>query len=268
METDVTRVPNLVPITLHFANLLGPKWPIVILTLQATWVEPASPAFRRYMAEQRIRIHFLPEDTEFSVHSAVSIFMTKPWFWEQFESADRVLLFQADSILCSKSAAHLEDFAEWDLIGAPIAGDFGAGYNGGLSLRNPKLMLEVVRDPELNHLEATLATFEARQQFLRTQVEPDESGRTGIDRANEEYMGRPGWQEFEDQFFYHVLATHKPEAKLPPTDVAKTFAVETMWYETPLGYHQPFRWLSDEQKAQVWEYCPEATLLQAASHFH
>lgn len=239
METDVARVPNLVPVTLHFANLLGPRWPVVILTLKSTWVEPASPPFKRLMAERRIRIHFLPDDTVFPDHTSVSLFLTQPWFWEQFVSADRLLLFQADSILCANSATHMDDFVEWDLIGAPIAAQYGVGYNGGLSLRNPKLMLDVTRDPAINTFAADLRAAAAAES----------------------------WQKFEDQWFYHTLATHRPEAKLPSPEVAKTFSVETTWFEKPLGYHQPFRWLTDEQKKMARAYCPEIALLEDGSHF-
>jgi hypothetical protein len=40
----------------------------------------------------------------------------------------------------------MEDFLEYDFIGAPIDPDlgFGEGFNGGLSLRNRSLMLDIV----------------------------------------------------------------------------------------------------------------------------
>lgn len=267
METDITRVPNLVPVVLHFANHLGPAFgPIVILTLRSTWVEPSSPVFKRYMAEQRIRIHFLPEETTFPDHASVSVFLTKPWFWEHFSSADRVLLFQADSILCTKSSTHVDDFLEYDLVGAPIAPRFGVGYNGGLSLRNPKLMLEITSDPDLNTFERDLRAYEAKQEEIKANPDPVNGGQ---EKADEEAKKTPSWEKFEDQWFFHVLETHRSEtAKLAPVEVAKTFSVETVWYDTPLGYHQPFRWLSDGQKKKVLEYCPEAALLQdGSSHF-
>ena len=90
-----------------------------------------------------IRIIYLEVGTTFPNHNSVSVFLTSPWFWEQFEPAHRVLIFQADSILCSNSKLSVDDFLEFDLAGAPIAPQFGRGYNGGLSLRNPKLMLDV-----------------------------------------------------------------------------------------------------------------------------
>lgn len=60
-------------------------------------------------------------------------------FWETFKE-DRILIFQKDSMLLRKG---IEDFYEYDYIGAswhfaPFVG------NGGLSLRNPKAMIDCI----------------------------------------------------------------------------------------------------------------------------
>lgn len=69
--------------------------------------------------------------------------------------------------------------------------------------------------------------------------------------------------EFEDQWFYakmkQLQEQGKPPAKFPSQDVAMTFAVETIWYDKPLGYHQIARWQSDKLD-QVEEWCPEYRL--------
>ncbi|KAJ4417063.1 hypothetical protein N0V82_006417 [Gnomoniopsis sp. IMI 355080] len=261
METDPSKIPNLVPLMLHFAQLLGPKWPVVLVTLRPNWIEPPSPAFRRLMREQRIKIFFLPDETTFPSHQSVSIFLTQPWFWEQFASADRVLLFQADSVICANSEAAIEDFAHWDLVGAPIASQYGVGYNGGLSLRNPRAMLEVINDPAVRSFEEVLEEHNAEIARVKAE-EGDEAG----EAANRLV---PSWQKFEDQWFYWQLKEKSEEKgyQLPDTTAAKAFAVETVWHDRPLGYHQPFRWLSSWQKAKAVEWCPELAMLQDASHF-
>jgi hypothetical protein len=325
METDPGRVPNLVPVMLHFANVLGPRWPVVLLTVRRTWVEPASPAFRRLMAERKIHIHFLPAGNGdgdgggdavdgFPDHRSVSLFLTRPWFWEHFSSAGRVLMFQADSVLCGRSARVVDDFVEWDMVGAPIAAAYGVGYNGGLSLRNPRLMLEVVRDPAndfardsaspevvvvpekeqppagVEHKDVRLQPEDpARERLEMEETRPEGPKKEGADaggpgpeppRGEVETRGegegeanrdsntpppKPRWTEFEDQWFYMKLKERG--AKLPDQEVAKTFSVETIYYETPLGYHQPFRWLDQMQKKQAMEWCPEIGMLQDGSHF-
>ncbi|KAF0321406.1 hypothetical protein GQ607_011409 [Colletotrichum asianum] len=224
IETDITKVPNLVPIVLHFAMVLGPTWPVVLMTLEANWNPPDSPAFKRLMDDNQIRVIFLPSETSLSEHHSVSVFLTSPWIWEQLYSFNRVLLFQADSMICSKSPMQIEDFFEWDLIGAPIAPQFGHGYNGGLSLRNPKLMFNITSDPDV----------------------------------------ALGANEFEDQWF--DAKVRERSGKLPTPEQAMKFAVETMYHDKPLGYHQPHRWQQGNLD-EIAEWCPEISLLQGGGHF-
>lgn len=67
--------------------------------------------------------------------------LTSPTFWQQFLGYQRVLVFQSDSMLLRSG---IEEFLEMDygFIGAPIWHTVNA-YNGGLSLRDPKLMYEI-----------------------------------------------------------------------------------------------------------------------------
>lgn len=216
IESDI--VPNLVPLMLHFATVLGPTWGMILFTTKDRWVMPLSPAFQRFLADGRIEVRFLPAGTDLTSSAAVSQFLTSPWIWEQLQAAQRVLLFQSDSVLCAKSEARVEDYFAYDLVGAPIAPVYGEGYNGGLSIRNPRLSLQVVRETDF-------AT----------------SG-----------------QKFEDQFFFGEF--QKRGANLPAAEVAKTFSVETIYYETPLGYHQPQRWQPKHITA-IEEWCPEVKML-------
>jgi hypothetical protein len=216
IETKMTA--NLIPLMLHFAAVLGAAWPIVLFTLEAHWRTPPSPAFRRAIASGAISVRYLPPATELTNSASVSRFLTRPWLWEQLVSAPRVLLFQTDSIVCAKAGQTVDDFAEFDFVGAPIDPQFGAGYNGGLSLRNPELFLNITQQWDF-------AT----------------SG-----------------DEFEDQWFFKMAKA--TGGKLPELDVAKTFAVETIYYENPLGYHQPARWQADRMD-EIEEWCPEVKML-------
>lgn len=216
IETDM--IANLVPIMLHFATILGPTWGMILFTLQERWIEPLSPAFQRFVEAGRIEVRYLPPDTQLSNSQSFSSFLASPWIWEQVQSAQRVLLFQSDSILCSKAEARVEDYFRYDLVGAPIAEQYGQGYNGGLSLRNPRIFLEITKETD----------FAA-------------SG-----------------HGFEDQFFYSEI--QKRGGNMPSVDVAKMFSVETIYYETPLGYHQPQRWQPGKMD-EIEEWCPEVKML-------
>ncbi|CAN8100810.1 unnamed protein product [Discula destructiva] len=237
METDASAVPNLSSIMLLFANILGPKWPVVLLTLESTWTPPESAPFQRLLSTGQIRIRFLPPNTTFPDHHSVSLFFTSPWIWEQFAAANRMLLFQADSVLCASSPLSVDDFAAYDLVGAPIASQHGVGYNGGLSLRNPRVFLEIARDPA--------------HDFVA------DSGDGGWQIAND--------KKFEDQWFYNRLVERG--AVLPDLEVARTFAVETVFHATPLGYHQPARWQQGNM-GRILDWCPEVGMIgKTAQHF-
>jgi Protein of unknown function (DUF5672) len=137
---------NLIPLVLHFASVLGPSWPIRIFHNEDNAeMFNSSRAFAQAVASGQVSLHSLPEGTDFKSHDAVSRFLAgSSWFWRELAPAKHILLFQADSILCSNSPHRVEEFLEYDFIGAPINPRYGAGYNGGLSLRNRKVMLDTV----------------------------------------------------------------------------------------------------------------------------
>lgn len=227
IETSMTA--NLIPLMLHFSNMLGSSWPVILFTLQKGWALPPSSAFRRALREGRVQVRYLPPDTDMFSNQAVSGFLASPWLWEQLSGFDRVLMFQTDSVLCSHAQGSVDDWLKWDFVGAPIGGKIpdwaGRGFNGGLSLRNPKLFLDIANqggfDPNIDH----------PQKHLR----------------------------YEDQWFYQKL-TERNSTRLPTMDKAKEFSVETVYYEKPLGYHQPQRWQSAHME-QIEDYCPEVTMM-------
>lgn len=211
---------NLVPLILHFSSVLGPAWPVVVYTSVGF---PISPPISRAVESGSLTIRQLPDDVELNSHSKVSEFLTTPWIWESLAPAEHVLLFQADSIICSKSQHTVEDFLEFEFIGAPIEPQYGAGYNGGLSLRRRDLMLRL-----------------SQQRIV-----------------NKESVG-----QFEDQWYYKKLmdlAAAGEDIKLPSVEEAVKFSVETRWGDRPLGYHQISRWHPDRMKL-IFEWCPEVGL--------
>ena len=99
--------------------------------------------------------------------------LTSVSFWEQFKKFDKVLIFQHDSMLLRGG---INEFLKYDYIGAPLYHmDFPA-MNGGLSLRNPKKMIDTIKrvkyDGSCNedvwfckHIKGKLPTKEVAQMF-------------------------------------------------------------------------------------------------------
>jgi len=155
--------------------------------------------------------------------------MTTPWLWEQLAPAKHVLLFQLDSILCSNSPFEINDYLQYDFIGAPIQdlAGWGLGFNGGLSLRNLDKTLQIVRN---NNWVAEVN--DSKEKGLDG-VPILSTGTSDIDVIFPGYSNSPRIQ-YEDQWFFKKFM-ELPGAVLPPLNVSKTFSVESLPYDTPFG---------------------------------
>ncbi|KAH8885366.1 hypothetical protein GQ53DRAFT_660135 [Thozetella sp. PMI_491] len=217
---------NLVPLLLHFSAVLGPSWHVILFTLEDVWKMPPSARFQEALREKRVSVRFLPPGTMLKKWKHVNLFMTRPWLWEQVKEASRVLFFQTDSIICSNANMTVDDFLEWDFVGAPLNPFFGKGFNGGLSLRNPKLILDILASP-LNDFDVN---WKADRKDLC----------------------------IEDSFYYRKMV--EMGAKLPEVEVAQQFSVESLWYDQPIGFHAPRLWNAERMDA-IQTYCPEVALI-------
>lgn len=108
--------------------------------------------FREY--ETRVQIpHYIRynsivqqviKDEKLNAVLNMCLFVTSPSFWIDLMDYERVLIFQMDSGILRSG---IEEFYEWDYVGAPCY-NFYMGQtvqNGGLSLRNPKIMEYICR---------------------------------------------------------------------------------------------------------------------------
>jgi len=69
-----------------------------------------------------------------------NVLMTSLLFWDRWKDYDKVLIFQSDTEILDIG---IEYFLEWDYVGAPWKFQDHGG-NGGLSIRNPKIMIEIL----------------------------------------------------------------------------------------------------------------------------
>ena len=195
------------------------------------------------MAEGLVTTYFIPQEETFTSHDAVSEFLAGAWFWEKLAPAENVLLFQADSILCSRSEVKMEEFLEWDFIGAPISPGLGKGFNGGLSLRKRATMVEIV----------------GRWNWTDTRGFEDQWFYTKIQELIAEEEKKETWRHGEVDEKAPKGPKRAKRYKLPDDDEAGRFAVETIWKREPFGLHQVGRW-QKEHLEELDEWCPEYVL--------
>lgn len=93
--------------------------------------------------------------------------MTKPWLWESLAPAEHILIFQSDSMLCANAARSVDDYFEYDFIGAPIAKHLGVGYNGGLSLRKRSSIMRILNEWDWEESQKEGDRFEDQWFFNR-----------------------------------------------------------------------------------------------------
>lgn len=215
-----------IPLLEHFGKVLGPDWPIYLFTTQKNF--PNAPEFKQMRRSGQLRVKSLPKTVAFETRRDVSHFLTRSWLYNKLAPAGHILFFQTDSIICAHSTTHIEDYLQYDFIGAPIDKNYGTGFNGGLSLRNRGVFLDITKHSNW------------QDEFDGTLIK------------------NQGDVEFEDQWFYKKLSEH-PESRLPTYETASTFAVETIWQDKPLGYHQIDRFFHNRTE-EIEAWCPEYKL--------
>lgn len=147
-------------------------------------------------------------------------------------------------MLCANAARSVDDFLEYDLIGAPIEKKFGQGYNGGLSMRSRSVILRVLDewkysdDPHPAEDQWFYARWVVSLLFCIRGGYGRFSG--GESRANGHANHR-----FKDLRNREVEEGIEDGINLPSMEIARTFAVETIDHPHPLGnYSVPFLFLS------------------------
>lgn len=141
--------------------------------------------------------------------------LTNPKFWEILSDYDRVVIFQHDSMILRDG---IEDFLDWDYVGSPWKFQQHGG-NGGLSVRNPRLMLDLCKANEWTAVSGNEDIF-----FCNLMHE------------------------------YNKLTLLDPtQYKLAPRDICSRFSCETIFQLGTLGFHAIDSWLTPAQCVQIKE---------------
>jgi len=236
--TDTLFTPRLIPLILHYRAVLGPSWPIVFFTSQATFDKHFSPnsastsaAWRQAVADGSIETRIISSEFNLTSRKGVNSYLSNPWIWEQLAPAKHVLVFQADAILCANAQKSIDEYLEWDFIGAPL-NDTRQVFNGGLSLRNRQMTLDILK---------------SRDWW------------TDWNTKDAEYEGHG------EDYWMSVLMRERG-AHLPSIQEALTFSKQLPWHfevpGDPIGYHRVHRQLRRDKKAipKIRERCPEIDL--------
>lgn len=143
-----------------------------------------------------------------------------PQFWERVRG-EKILFFQIDSIMCSNSPHKITDFLQYDYIGAPW-------------------------DPSW---------------FIFSKVQLVGNGGFAL-RSRSKSLALlklfPNVRKMPEDVYY-ALNLHRVNGSVAPLNVAKTFAVESVYYDRPLGVHRfPLRC---SYRRKLFQTCPESLII-------
>ena len=215
----------LVSVILNILQHIPSSWPIQIFHGKSNYLFlKNSPSLAPYISSKRILLTQLQNEfTEDFIRNTNRLF-TNISFWKQVQG-DKVLFFQSDSVMCSNSPHKITDYLDYDYIGAPwdvksCCGSREAPVsNGGFSFRN------------------RIKTI----QLLQITQWTDEN------------------DPIPEDLWFAINFRRYLNASIPPVDIAKTFAVESIFYSQPMAAHKLL--LSYRNRRRLYKTCPEARLI-------
>lgn len=94
----------------------------------------------------KMDLTYIPSNMSVAGTEQISTFLTNLWVYETLLApAEWLLIFQEDSMLCANSEQSLNDWLDYDYVGAPWSLKSKGGGNGGLSLRKVSSIIEVLK---------------------------------------------------------------------------------------------------------------------------
>ncbi len=127
-------------------NLVPPEWRFKFWgSPEAMEFMRSKPIIARLEAAGKLIIEGIPGNYSMAGREEISQMFTDPTLYSKhLAPAEHLLVFQPDSIFCSAAPRTLNDFLDWDYIGAPWGPEQKHGGNGGLSLRRVSRILKVL----------------------------------------------------------------------------------------------------------------------------
>lgn len=265
--------PILAPLLLHFISVVPPDWRFRFMgSVDSVEYLNKSMAIREHVAMGKLDLTYIPANMSTASQELISRFLTNLWLYEVvLQPAEWLLVFQTDSILCANSRQTLNDYLEFDWVGAPWNPHGRFGGNGGLSLRRVSAIIDVLRNQE------RIPGSEPEDVWLTERL----GHRPGSKLANGTISS-----SFSGEMHSGNPAKLDVGGKTPPQinggaklynntlDAAKDGAyVEEIdsWrdgYYEPMGYHtggsgvtlHSAIWGTPEKRKHIWDYCPEVKM--------
>ncbi|KAM7204034.1 hypothetical protein V8F20_003732 [Naviculisporaceae sp. PSN 640] len=270
--------PILAPLTLHFMSVVPPDWRFRFMgSLESVEFINKSVAIREHVAAGKLDLTYIPSNMTTGSQEEISRFLTNLWLYETvLQPAEHLLIFQTDSILCANSRQTLNDYLEYDWVGAPWNPNGKFGGNGGLSLRKVSSIIDILRnqkrrdnsEPEdvwltdrLGHrpgaklANGTVSGFFSGEMHTGTKTALDIHG-------DQDIVVFKGGGQNQTRLYNSTLEAAKDGAYVEGIDDWRVGQYEPMGYHTGASgttLHGEV-WGTPELRKHIWDYCPEVKM--------
>jgi hypothetical protein len=121
------HIRHITPLLLHMMEVTPPEWRFVFLGSEETAarVNTSSPV-KRYQEWGKLRVGTIERwasawgKEDVGIDELHSRLLTNSIFYEtELKGTEHLLVFHSDSMLCANSHRDVNEFLEWDWVGAP-----------------------------------------------------------------------------------------------------------------------------------------------------
>ncbi|KAI1742531.1 hypothetical protein F4680DRAFT_463982 [Xylaria scruposa] len=253
---------NLAPLLLHFIAVVPPDWRFRFMgSPESVAALNGSHAVRAQVASGKLDLTYIPTNMSTSGQEMISRFLTNLWLYETvLRPAEWLLLFQTDSILCANSRQNLNDFLDYDWVGAPWNPSGRFGGNGGLSLRR---VIEILRH------QVRADGSEPEDVWLTERLGHRPGARMANGSLSLTFSGEMNAGEA-----VRVASFVSPSATASVEEEGYYIEGVDDWrdgFYEPMGYHTGGSgsmlhagiWGDPRQRKHIWDYCPEVKMTLA-----
>ncbi|KAL1868481.1 hypothetical protein Daus18300_005915 [Diaporthe australafricana] len=257
--------PILAPLMLHFISVVPPDWRFRFMgSVESVEHLNKSVAIREQVNLGKLDLTYIPSNMSVSSQEEISRFLTTMWLYETvLAPAEWLLIFQTDSILCANSQLNLNDFLDYDWIGAPWNPGSRFGGNGGLSIRRVSAILDVLRS------QARADFSEAEDVWLTERLGHRPNARmanstVSLTFSGEMHTGKPTHLSSDKETAQYNSTLDAAEAG----ELVKGIDDWREGFYEPMGYHtggggsylHSQIWGSPRLRKHIWDYCPEVKM--------
>jgi hypothetical protein len=223
----------------------------------------SSRAIRGHVESGKLDLTYIPSNMTTGSQEEISRFLTTLWLYETvLQPAEWLLVFQTDSMLCANSRQSLNNWLDYDWVGAPWDPKARFGGNGGLSLRRVSKIVDVLRNQK------RLPNSEPEDVWLSDRLGHRPGAKLANGTASLTFSGEMFSGENE-----HVDGKKKGKGKgQDPNKAGELIKGIDDWrdgFYEPMGYHTGGSgetlhsgiWGTPEMRKHIWGYCPEVKMM-------